>query len=59
MSIDNQDEEYPPAKYSWLKKGHCMGAEEFADATEGFLNLDLATTDYSWQKEVEKAGIQK
>lgn len=48
MSIDNQDEEYPPAKYSWLKKGHCMGAEEFADATEGFLNLDLATTDYSW-----------
>jgi hypothetical protein len=34
-----------------------MGAEEFADLTEGILNLDLATTAWDWQKEVEN-GFQ-
>lgn len=48
LSIDKQEELNPPTKYSWLKKGHCMGADEFADLTEGVLNLDVATTDYTW-----------
>jgi len=29
-----------------------MGSEEFADLTEGILNLDLATTSQDWQEEV-------
>lgn len=57
MSIDHQSELSEPTKYSWLKKGHCMGAEEFADLTGGILNLDLATTSWDWQKEVEN-GFQ-
>lgn len=49
MSIDKQEEENPPTKWSWLKLGHCMGADDFADATTGFFNLDLASTNYDWK----------
>lgn len=45
VSIDKQEELRDPTKFSWLKKGHCMGADEFADLTTGIFNLDLGTTD--------------
>ena len=53
MSIDHQVDLQPPTKYSWLKKGHCMGSEEFNDLTSNILNLDMAVTSWDWQREVE------
>lgn len=47
-TIDKQEFLNEPAKFSWLKKGHCMGSEEFASLTEGILNLNLPTTNKAW-----------
>ena len=40
MTIDKQEVLSDPKKFSWLKKGHCMGAEETVTLTTGILNID-------------------
>lgn len=49
MSIDEQKKLHYPSKYSWLRKGHCMGAEEFTDLTQGILNIGTSATAWDWQ----------
>ena len=54
MSVDKQERENQPSKFSWLKKGHCMGAEEKTDLMSGILNIDGSQTSTEWQKEMDR-----
>ena len=53
MSIDYQKDLTNPSKFSWLKKGHCMGSEEVASYLTGVLNLDQSATSWNWQQELQ------
>jgi hypothetical protein len=39
-TVDRQDVLSGPSKFTWLKKGHCMGAEDKVDLASGILNID-------------------
>ena len=40
-SIDRQEEMNDPTKFSWLKKGHCLGSEDVPNVLASLVNVDV------------------
>jgi hypothetical protein len=46
-SIDRQEEMNEPTKFSWLKKGHCLGSEDVPSTLAGLVNVNVNESQWT------------